>query len=291
MSPRPGKSWISRSEAEASFQDLRERLAEAKRLLEGLGVRVPPASRFDEYGRELDRLAQVAADETHDWTTDERLLLHDAILECQQFLPSVRELARQPEVAGWRALATQAIGGHASATSESGSTPARDAQVELYVAGLGRRAGYGVSFAEPDVVLERAGKALAIAVKRVKTAGALPRRLHAGSSQLRRAGRQGVVAIQLGFLANDLIHARDMSSALETLRAEMRDFVMGRLRELLDCVDRDWCFGMILLASRPALLPTGHAVISSLYSSNLCTEFDPRCRLLESFMQRLPREP
>jgi hypothetical protein len=292
MSPRPGESWISRSEAEASFQALREQLATTRRLLEDLGVRVPPASRFDEYGRELDRLALVAAAEQSYLTSEDRHLLQDVILECQQFLPNVSELARPPEVAGWRDIAARAIGGHTSAGSESASTPGRDAQVELYVGGLGRRAGYGVRFAEPDVILERADEVrLAIAVKRVKTAEALPKRLHAGNTQLRRAGCQGVVAIQLGFFARQVIREREMATALEILRGEVRGFAARRLRELCKCVDLDWCFGLILLASKPAFLRTGLAVVSSIYSCNLCSEFDPRCRVLEGLMERLPREP
>ena len=292
MSPRPGESWISRSEAEASFQTLRDRLAKTRRLLEDLGVRVPAASRFDDYGRELDRLTRIAIDQQMDLTSDACQPLQDAILECQQFLPNVTELAHPPEVAGWRAIAATAIRGHTSARSESGATPGRDAQVELYVAGLGRRAGYQVRFAEPDVILERAGEVpLAIAVKRVKTADALAKRLREGSTQLRRAGCAGVVAVQLGFFAKHVIRATEMDGALEIVRGEVRGFAARRMCELRRCVDLEWCYGLILLASKPAFLGTGLAVVSSIYSCNLCGETDPRCPVLERLMERLPNEP
>jgi hypothetical protein len=292
MSPGPGESWISRSEAEASFQALRERLASTRRLLEDLGMRVPPASRFAGYERELDRLARVADREQPDFTSAGRNLLQDVILECEQFLPNVSVLARPPEVVGWRQIAVKAISGHTTAGSESGATPGRDAQVEIYVAGLGRRAGYEIRFAEPDIVLERAGEvSLAIAVKRVKAANALPKRLHEGSAQLRRAGSEGVVAVQLGFFAQQLIRASEMPDALEIIRAEVRDFATRRLDELRRRVDLRWCYGLILLASKPAFLRTGLAVVSSIYSCNLCSEADPRCPVLERFMERLPDEP
>jgi hypothetical protein len=290
MSPAPGESSISRAEAEDSYERLRERLSVVREHLEKLGVRVPPGSRLDTYERALRQLLQLAADDRERLGAEERDLLHDAILECEQFLPSVSILAREPEVDGWRAVAVKAIGGRSSSRTEGSLTPARDAQFELFVAALARRGNYEVRFAEPDVVLEFAGEeAWAIAVKRVKSHTAFLKRLREGSKQLRASRLQGIVAIHLGVP----IRADNMVAACEQLRVETRDYVSRNLFEFRREVDLRWCFGLLVFSSKPTFLtePARLAVTLAIYTCNLCDEGDPRCRVLERLTERLPPTP
>lgn len=294
MSPAPGESSISRAEAEESYEKLRERLSVVRQQLEKLGIRVPSGSRLDTYERALRRLSQLAAGERERLGAEERYLLHDAILECEQFLPSVTILAREPEVDGWRAVAVKAIGGHSSSQAEGTSTPARDAQFELFVAALARRGDYEVRFAEPDVVLDGAGdEPWAIAVKRVKSHTAFLKRLRQGSKQIRTSRFQGIVALHLGFFGGVPIRAENMESACEQLRAETRDYVSRNLSEFRRQVDLRRCFGLLVFSSKPTFLtePARLAVTLAIYTCNLCDEGDPRCRVLERLTERLPPTP
>jgi hypothetical protein len=294
MSPAPGESSISRAEAEGSYEELRERLSFVRQHLESLGIRVPAGSRLDTYERALRQLSQLAAGEGEQIGVAVRDMLHDAILECEQFLPSIIVLAQQPEVDGWRAVAARAIGGHASSRTEDSTTPARDAQFELFVAALARRANYEVRFAEPDLILQLAGyQPWAVAVKRVKSHSAFLRRLRQGSKQIREAGLQGIVAIQLGFFAGVPIRAENMVAACDQLRAETREYVSRHLFEFRREVNLSWCFGLLVFSSKPTFLtePASLAVTLAVYTCNLCDESDPRCIILERLTEGLPAIP
>jgi hypothetical protein len=294
MSPAPGESSISRAEAEGTYESLRERLSVFRQRLQDLDIRVPAGSRLDTYERALKQLSRLAAIDRERIGAEERDLLHDAILECEQFFPSIAILAEEPELVGWRSVAAKAIGGHASFRTEGSSTPARDAQFELFVAALARRARYTVRFAEPDLVLGFGSEQLwTIAVKRIKSHTAFKRRLRQGSKHIREAALQGIVAIHLGFFAGVPLRAENMASACEDLRAETRGYVSRHLVEFRREVDLRSCFGMLVFASKPTFLtePARLAVTMAIYTCNLCAETDPRCQLLEDLTERLPPTP
>jgi hypothetical protein len=77
---------------------------------------------------------------------------------------------------------------------------ARNTQFELFVAALFRFAGYRIEWCEPDLLVYLESGPVGVAVKRLSSAGAFAKRLREGGDQLKRAGRRGIVAMNLDAL-------------------------------------------------------------------------------------------
>ena len=290
MPPQHANSWISKIEAEDTYDRLLDRLNKTERHLETSGVRVSGSSCFGYYKRALQRLQGIAAGNQTPAISSDKQLIHDAILECELFVASIEEIARLPEVSGWRQIAAKALGGRVSSRLEKKDTPARDAQFELFLASRARQAGLMVKFEEPDIVLEMPdGKPLSIAVKRVKSASQLERRFREGAKQIKKSHLQGIVAVQLAFFEAASPTPSSLPTAMEILREETRRFALTNIGELRRQIDTTWTFGLLFFTSRLAHSGSGSwlNVAFSFYSTNICSEVDSRCSLLEAFSRNL----
>lgn len=291
MSPRLGKSFVTKDEVEHTYLSLRQRLKALEDALSGLDISIPGGSRFREYHRALEKLDRLTSSgEAIQLREDDRELLHDVLLECEQILPSITTLIELPEVKGWRGVTERAFGGHVSHLTERDSTPARDAQFELLLAAMLKRGGFNIHFEEPDIQVELPDHTrIGIAAKRVKSQKRISSRIHKGSKQIRGQGIQGLVAVHIAFLTERIMTSPDMDVALETLRSETRDHTQRNLPEFSRKVDLRNTFGLLIFSSKLAHLgePAQLAAVSSVYLTNFCEETDGRCAILESLEKGL----
>lgn len=291
MPDLPYDSSISKVEAEHTYESLYRRLEEMKAFLLSIGINLSGGSRFSIYQRVLEKLGKIQAYGTPgDLTPGEWEHLHDALLECEQFVTSVSTLKESAETDGWRTMAEKALGGHASLRAEKGFTPARDAQFELLIAALLKKGGFLPDFAEPDLrVTFPDGQRVGIAAKRVKSEQKLSSRIRKGINQIEVSQMHGVVAVHLAFLSGPVMKARDMGCAMEMLRRETRSFAVNYLSSKLREVGSNNAFGLLFFTTKLAHLDAVPqlAVVGSIYTTNLCDHRDARCSMLDRLDQGL----
>ena len=82
------------------------------------------------------------------------------------------------------------------------SSPGRDVQCELYVAGVCAKAGMKPMLAEPDVLCHAGGSTFGIAVKRVKSEAQFEKRFRDGARPIAAAGVPGILAMDMSMAFN-----------------------------------------------------------------------------------------
>ena len=95
-----------------------------------------------------------------------------------------------------------ALGDAPLVQNSGGRSPGRDAQCELYVAGVCARAGIGPEFAEPDVVCTVKDNRYGIAIKRVKNVDRIEEHFRRAVVQISNAGMAGFVVMDLSVAFN-----------------------------------------------------------------------------------------
>jgi len=91
-------------------------------------------------------------------------------------------------------------GGQASPSDERADTQARDAQFELLLAAFFVASGCGVSFEEPDIIVQFDGLSLAVAAKRLKSERGVSKNVRKARQQTVKAQRLGIIAVDISCL-------------------------------------------------------------------------------------------
>jgi len=275
---------------EGTYDRLRQRVQEFEARLRDAGLRVIGSSRVGNYRRILARVARVIESPEDDF--DFRLL-HQAIVECSQLLLIVEELARKPEVLGWRSKAQELLSGHDFPEGKEVHSPGRNTQFELYVAAVCRRAGYHIELAEPDLVVEAAQVRRGIAAKRLKSLGKLKDSLHDASNQLKLSGLSGFVALDLSpslAASNDEPHvARNRDEAKVIWSETLGKFIRDNRLLIRNSVDHGIAFGLLCFVTAPVVFENQRMLVSVTVcrAVNLCSQHDVRCGEIDFFVERM----
>ncbi len=173
-----------------------DQLRQALLLIEGLGVRIAPASRFRQYLATLERALRG--------DSIDPAIRGQAHLEASQLVTVAAALLDKPSPAVLRKL--QGMVGDPLLPGMKGS-PGRDAGFELLTAALIKKGGLAVRLDEPDIVVATDHHAIGIAAKRIKSLASLQSRLRDARRQLRRQGRGESPLIDHGLIALDVTYA------------------------------------------------------------------------------------
>jgi hypothetical protein len=239
------------------FDSLLRRYDKAVDTLRQHGVRVSTASRLIVYRR---LIAEAIADPRAEveWVMVVQLAFVlrevDEIIEIAEHLPKIVDGSIER-------LLREIPRGTVHPDDET-SSPAREAQYELYLGTVLRRAGYAARHGAPDLTVTVDGNDHAIEAKRPSNASKVDDRLRSAIHQLRRLERPGVIALSLDQVV------RPHRSILSAPRAEhLAPDVAGRIQRFVNENRQMWrgrlrgenAAAIILTARIPARVEsTGH---------------------------------
>jgi hypothetical protein len=168
--------------------------------IEAAGVAIPPGSRFDLMRRvftdSTGAAVQTVAPQDPNFGVAKEALREFLVLEA--ILESAEAMSLPDEKRTLKRLCKDAV-----SPTNSGNTPGRDLQTELLVAATCCRGGFSnVQLEEPDVTAMLADRKWGIAVKRVKSAGAISDNVRDASEQISRSGLPGMVFLDLSVAFN-----------------------------------------------------------------------------------------
>jgi hypothetical protein len=135
------------------------------------------------------------------------------------------------------------------------NSPGRDAQVELYVGAVCRKAGLpGVNHEEPDIVCSFRGKPFGVAIKRIKSQQQFVNRVREGAIQIQKAKLDGVVVIDTSIALNPNnqripVYIPQDEFARNWLTG-LRKFIRENLPDLLSACHVKGMLGVVLLDSQ-----------------------------------------
>ena len=173
-----------------SFKSLLARYRTALRRLEENGIRVADGCRLRSYEIRLDRLLRdprpaVESEVVFAATFDLR--------EIDEIIEIIEQLPDSPD-SGSLQLLRKLAGGNDHPDDDS-SAPAREAQYELYLGAVLRRAGISAKHGAPDLVANWQGEEFFIEAKRPASERRFDDRLRSAVHQIRRLPRPGIIAI------------------------------------------------------------------------------------------------
>ena len=252
-----------------SFSSLLPRYSNALSRLEQSGVCVAKQCRLRTYERRLNQLvvdprAALKADLVFAAIFDLRET--DEIIEIVEHLPDSIDSSTME-------LLSKLTGG-SDHPDDDASAAARDAQYELYLGTVLRRAGIHVRHGVPDITASWRGEEFFIEAKRPGSPKRLDDRLRSAVHQLRKLPRPGVVAISAdqllrpsgGFLAVEL-HDQ-LALAVDSL---LRSFIIEHSHILLNRLGKEPFAALLWTARLPARIgSTGHSALGT----NLLLERD-----------------
>ncbi len=182
--------------------EVHTRLQRVKARLAAHGLRWAPTSRFGEFETLAPLFAVKALSpagvgprESVDLLLEGNRDFADLAMIVEYLLPP-----DPPADAALLHRVREVLGGALFPHRDANPATARDAQFELLVAALCRRAGIPTELREPDAVIALPSAHLGIAAKRLRSEKQVRDRVHEGGRQLERAGLVGVVALSLDAL-------------------------------------------------------------------------------------------
>ncbi len=286
----PEESWISQTQAEQTYSELKEKFSVLEERLARFNLGLPKNSRFATYRHTLERLSQFSTGGAVDLSRQDDDNIHDALLESEMFASSMAEATGMPEVVGWREVVLRTF-----ADDREENTPGRDALFELFLAAQLRQAGFVVRLEEPDVTFElEDGTSIAIAAKRVKSADQVMKRIRKAGKQIEKCSRYGIAAIQPVWFSRQRTRASGMQGAFEILRSETQAYAVRKAGEFRKAVNAKKTIGLLLLSSRLVELDSagpraGLGIVLCYYLMNFCHIGDPRQRFLAQLNDGLER--
>jgi hypothetical protein len=217
-----------------------EKVGEIISRIQDFGVRVHPASRLRTYQSVL--AMPVSSDRSAANRQD--LALQEAL----QFL-TVTRLLKTVDVPDLREKLKSAVGGAPFVFDDPARSKARSDQAELYVAAVLAAAGFGVEFAEPDLIVQMSdGTRVAVAVKRPRSKRKIRRNLRKATRQVVRAGLPGVVVADLSFVegVGKPIFVRDPQAQLLLAAVLLDGYAREHETMLLEIAKRQNVVGVLL---------------------------------------------
>lgn len=188
---------LGMTEAQGSYEQIRDRAFEIIDAVKALGVRVPPHGRLCRYAKQLKEFCRAGTGAKGKVDLEQ---VHRALLEIADMSLIIEHLTRDSVTPGLLRVMTPAMSGGSTLGEEKRQSSARDFQFEMLVAALFKRAGYDVCFEEPDVVVATPLGPVGIAAKRPRSRGNLRRLIEDADDQIRRSGHDGIIAIDISYL-------------------------------------------------------------------------------------------
>lgn len=154
-----------------------------------------------------------------------------------------------------KALADALGGPDLPADETDGSLRARSVQFELFVGAWLTAGGVVVSIAEPDLLMAYGDSWVGLAAKRIRSRTKLKRQVRAAAHQIRRAGVQGHVVLNVDALIDQMEHAKDPEEAGRQFNE--------KVPELTEAID--WAYaqphvcGLLALGTSVRWRPVGSA--------------------------------
>ena len=235
-----------------TYDDNEDILRDLKRCLENLrgwGIPIVPTSRFVRYA---ERMEQLMARPLGIASPAEIQQLQFDIREIDELIAIVDSFPKGPgEVA--RERLELVVTGSEDPDSETTSV-GRDAQWELYLRALLRRADIPAALGNPDVLARVLKTEVPIEAKRPKTEKRLDDRLRKGVSQLEANGVPGVVALSLDRAIREgrgVLHGPTVPAVEEGVASLLHELVIRQLRNIVARVQGRPILGLIFHARLP----------------------------------------
>jgi hypothetical protein len=181
------------------------------------GARINAASRLRLY------LKHLATDGAVFPPSQRVELISNIRCEVDEIVSALEHLRAQPEVPGWATLLERVQAGQPFAGPHHDK--AREAQVELVMAGAMRSAGAEVQLQEPDARAVVEGHIVHFAAKKPNSGKNLGKMVRYGRSQLAKAGGFGVLFVDFNTLATEhgkAIEVADNDDAMARIAPGLR---------------------------------------------------------------------
>ena len=293
IEPTYGKGAFDiRTVSTIDYDDLLQRLVYIEKILETHGIKLKPTSRVDQYRQAITTFREMVLKTSHSHKT--RLdwqLLSQAVYEIDLITDAMRELLKPPEVFGWEKRVTKVLSGQIFPQNERPDTSPRSFQYEIQLASAFRKAGYGVSFDEPDIVVTHPEMTFGIAAKRPLSRGKIYRNLRDGARQIVTAGHDEIVALDLTVLHNPrniLLTATNASEALLDLELRTNHFLKRNSSLIRASIKEFKVFGVLVSLNASYLEDSPCFASATRWAiMNLCALSDPRCQILIDFTSKL----
>lgn len=159
------------------------------RRLTEFGIKIDPSSR-------IGRMLRVLRGPTIQHDDPDYPLAIESIRDMYQLRLIVDTMDAHREDPEFR-KAANILKKDASFPDEGNQSPGRNYQFQLYLAALCTKAGLPTRHDEPDVQFDFEGTTFGIAAKRLRTFSQLEEHVKDGADQTRRAGVQGMIALDL----------------------------------------------------------------------------------------------
>ena len=245
-----------------SFESLLLRYRTALKQLEDSGIRVADGCRLRSYEIRLDQLlcdprAAVEPEVVFAATFDLREI--DEVIEIMDHLPDSLD-------AEILQLLRKLASGNEHPDGDS-SAPAREAQYELYLGAVLRRAGISVKHGAPDLVASWQGQDFFIEAKRAASEKRFDDRLRSAVHQIRRLPRPGIIAIcadQLLRPTGGLMNVRTHDDLAPAVQGLLYTFMLGHAQILRHRLDGERIAAVLWTARLPARIDsTGHSALGT----------------------------
>jgi hypothetical protein len=220
----------------STWQSIFAELNQAYAAFERLGIPTVSASRLNAYRTTIQSFFHAAAGKrTFDVSLAARLM--NACVEVYQ----LRKIAKAAESSSkremWQRRLVPLISGAETPKDESSGASARDSQFESFVGAVFELSGFGMEFAEPDLIVSDEHQRFAIAAKRPRNAQAVDKNCKKAIRQIRRSGLPGLIALDLSFALqpNRCINGNDPRAGMVYVDFVANGFIFDnhvRLREL-----------------------------------------------------------
>jgi hypothetical protein len=263
MAASPGFKSDVRVDEYNDFASLLRRYRVALARLEALAeIQIRASSRLRAYER---RLQQVINDlrPALEWDLVMQMAFDlreiDEIIEIADYLPPALNK-------GVRSLLRRTVGGTDHPDAEV-SAPAREAQYELYLGAVIRRAGYDAEHGKPDLVIHGPGGEHFLEAKRPSSQSRFDDRLRSAVHQIRRLPKSGLIAISLDQVVRpptSILGSRDFDAIAPGVASLVSEFVGGQTKVWQNRLALEPVAALILTARVPARLEsTGHIVLGT----------------------------
>jgi hypothetical protein len=211
-------------------------LEQAYAAIERLGVTTVSASRINAYRSAIQSFMDAGAGK-RDFDVALAVRMMNAIVEVYQLRKIVKAAESSSQREMWRPRLIPLISGAESPKNEACAASARDSQFESFIGAVFELSGFGVEFAEPDLIISDDHQRFAIAAKRPRNAQAVDKNCKKAVRQIRKSGLPGLIALDLSFAlqADRCINGNDSRAGVLYVDAVANSFIFDnhvRLRQL-----------------------------------------------------------
>lgn len=244
--------------AEFSWSEGAKRAEAVIGHLEGMGIRVPAASRLQSYASRL-RLFADSPGRGDPKNPEDLELLFQASLEVTELWMILDQFASSAQESAVAEKLKVIVKDPLLPSGGGDTTRGRDTQFEMYIASIFKSGGLDVTLGEPDVLLDLNGFRVGLAAKRLKSIKKLKARVRSASGQIVRARVPGIIFLDLELAINP-DNAPLVGPDLKTLENEtiawFERFWSQHKEQMVRWIDRHHVFGICLVLRKHTLTAT-----------------------------------